>query len=153
MRNDKNQMPDSLMWPKPDSEADRLLARMLDRASPGWTLRMAEANAYPAEVIDHLWAWNPLFQHVANTRYQRKDVAKADRAIERLGAGEHAVFSTIEAGALSVLKARHSLALAAATARIVTGDRDAILRLPHGLSVDDRRIATTVRLLYRADTA
>lgn len=114
---------------------------------------MGEADVPPVEVVDLLWAWNPLFQEAPALDNGPENVAEADDALERLAAGEPAVFSSLGAGALGVLKARHSIAVASATYRIVDGDRDPVMRLPHGLTPDERRLAVTVRLLFQADTA
>ena len=142
-----------VLWPKPNPEADRLLSRMLDRFSPGWALRMGEANVSPAETVDLLWQWNPMFQGVAdNKRPSAKAVEEADDALQRLAEGQTAVFAGLSREALGVLKGRHSLAVAGATYRIVAGDTDPILLLPHGLTVEQRQFAVTVRMLFQAET-
>lgn len=134
-------------WPPPNPAADALLETFLDLSAPGWRVReWAELDG--GDVLSLLWAWTPLFKGLAEPRPDPRAEPRLDKALERAAHGAALDFSALDAGARGVLHARLLVALASAqTAGMTPGP---VMRLPRGLSEDQRRLATSIRVLYGA---
>ncbi|MDB5433091.1 MAG: hypothetical protein JWP35_4207 [Caulobacter sp.] len=139
-----------VLWPQPTTEALRLAEKTLDQLAPGWRVKMGEANMGPTEFVDLLWEWNPLFEGIAEAAPDSVHIDEADAALERLAQGGVRVFAALSPGARGVLKSRHLNSLSGAITRMLEGDLEPVLRLPHGLSRDQRRLIATITFFYAA---
>lgn len=136
------------LWPGDNAAADTLLARFLDRAAPGWSIRRLEGvrGSMAQEV---LWPWGQRFKgHAAEPGTPMGEIA-VDRALELYATGAPFPWETLGREGEKTLMARVMIALTGASYAALDGD-ETVLRLPPGLNARDRARAIELRLLYQA---
>ena len=134
------------IWPGQNPKADALLGAYLDRALRGWRLRIRWDEVSADEVVETLWPLPATLKTETTVAPLAEELA--DAHLEKIAEGAPMVFDDLEPVVKAVLQARVLVALAGATAATLT--QGPVMRLPHGLSVEQRQRAIVLRSLYQA---
>ncbi|MDP1617306.1 hypothetical protein [Phenylobacterium sp.] len=139
-------MPTAI-WPTPNSAADALLVRLLEKVLPDWKRRaVQELTGY--DVAEFLWdVIAPLKGRAAPTAQPLAEI-EVDASLAALAEGADFSFDRLSSAAQDVFHARLLVALAGAM--VAGAEGNAVMLLPLGLPEAERSRAVLVRLLYQA---